>query len=439
MSFNYREIPLPMGGSQRRVNTQNTRPVPREPSASNTGNSARLKSKFWTWTWNNYPSCGAENFLSVKFKKLGATGYVYGKEIAPTTGTPHINGYVEFKSDRRRNTLINNITNSGGPQHWEVRYYKATRQDNIDYCTKDGNHVMWSAKGDWKIPVKLYDPMSELVLRKWQVKLEVAVTTPPIKYGRDVLYLWSKEGCIGKTAMAKHLCMVLPENEVLYVSGAGKDVKYAIVANHEEHNVWPSLVIWEAPRSGSNYVAWGVVEQVKSGLFFNNKYKSGMARFNSPHVLIFANEAPPLEVLSKDRWYIFNIDGEDPDIDLTGYNVKRTPDRVPIDLTTPPLVRKRPPGVSNLLDNIYKGLSPQQSNGARNGATISNDGSANFFDAFQPPRFLTPTQVIEDDTCEMDAPLPSPKPIQEEQHNLFMNSMPRFDDLPQFDTDGNLS
>ena len=52
------------------------------------------------------------------------------------------------------------------------------------------------------------------------------------------------------------------------------------------------------------------MEAIKNGCFFSGKYESGMVRFNSPHILVFANEPPERTKLSQDRWCVFALRDE---------------------------------------------------------------------------------------------------------------------------------
>ena len=53
------------------------------------------KSKSWCWTLNNYSEEEVQNIQdSVKNEKLGIKFLIFGKEVAPTTGTPHLQGYL---------------------------------------------------------------------------------------------------------------------------------------------------------------------------------------------------------------------------------------------------------------------------------------------------------------------------------------------------------
>lgn len=57
---------------------------------------------------------------------------IFGKEVCPTTGTPHLQGYVELK-DQMRLSGLKKINNRA---HWFERYENATAEDNIVYCSK---------------------------------------------------------------------------------------------------------------------------------------------------------------------------------------------------------------------------------------------------------------------------------------------------------------
>lgn len=60
---------------------------------------------------------------------------VYGEETAPTTGTPHLQGYVELNKRMTINALRKQIPNA----HLEKRC--GTAQQASAYCKKDGNYT----------------------------------------------------------------------------------------------------------------------------------------------------------------------------------------------------------------------------------------------------------------------------------------------------------
>lgn len=83
------------------------------------------------FTLNNYTDDDINSLKTCeKFSYI-----IFGKEVCPTTGTPHLQGYCELKSQMRLSGLkkINNRA------HWKERYEHATAEDNAEYCSKSGD------------------------------------------------------------------------------------------------------------------------------------------------------------------------------------------------------------------------------------------------------------------------------------------------------------
>jgi len=89
----------------------------------------RISGRSWCFTLNNW-SEGERTKLWEYPCVYMVLGYEKGKE-----GTPHIQGYVEFSSCKRFQTLHN----FNERIHWERR--KGTSQQAADYCKKDGAWV----------------------------------------------------------------------------------------------------------------------------------------------------------------------------------------------------------------------------------------------------------------------------------------------------------
>nr|WDW25921.1 MAG: replication-associated protein [Canine stool-associated circular virus] len=87
----------------------------------------------WCFTWNNPPQ--DEMIIKGMIETLKSSYYIVGSEIAPTTGTYHLQGYMEFPSGKRLETL-KKISPS---IHWEK--CKGNQESNIKYCKKDGKYL----------------------------------------------------------------------------------------------------------------------------------------------------------------------------------------------------------------------------------------------------------------------------------------------------------
>jgi len=86
---------------------------------------------------NNYTEADVEWFHNTTLFK-----YVcFGKEIAPTTGTPHLQGYFEFENGHRKALLpvVKLLKDNGLPSRPNIQYAMGTAQQNITYCSKEGH------------------------------------------------------------------------------------------------------------------------------------------------------------------------------------------------------------------------------------------------------------------------------------------------------------
>lgn len=210
--------------------------------------------------------------------------YVIGKETGDE-GTPHLQGYVEFKNARSILELkkINNRI------HWEKA--QGSKEDNIKYCTKEGNFVTpWNIK-----PLKIITE-----LKPWQKDVENIATGEPDD--RLIHWYWEPIGNIGKTALIKYL---LHKYRHCTFSRATKSADILTIAHPDK---WTYL--FDFARSQETYFhPWIALEQLKDGLISDSKLKKETRNIvmNPPNIIVFANWEPDTRTMSKDRWRIVKI------------------------------------------------------------------------------------------------------------------------------------
>lgn len=93
------------------------------------------RSRAWCFTLNN-PAPMDLLWLASDATRTQAKYLVYEHEAAPTTGTPHIQGYVYFHNPK---TLKGAADWGGARAHWEPA--RGSAEQNRAYCTKDGGDV----------------------------------------------------------------------------------------------------------------------------------------------------------------------------------------------------------------------------------------------------------------------------------------------------------
>lgn len=88
-----------------------------------------MRHRAFIFTTNNY----SEDFLE-HLKRLDKKYLIVGKEIAPTTGTPHLQGYIVWKNAKSEEATRKLLPRS------RIAIAKGTPQENYNYCSKGGEY-----------------------------------------------------------------------------------------------------------------------------------------------------------------------------------------------------------------------------------------------------------------------------------------------------------
>ena len=272
--------------------------APSAPPKSEGGNtitpSSRVinEAKKWCFTWNNYTD-DYESVLGSVCNGPLIDKWIWGLEVAPSTGMLHVQGFIEAKKKLRPSVL-------GLPKqiHWEK--CKGTAAQNIEYCSKEGNF-----KTNQNIPVPLVK-MTRDQLYPWQARITDLIEQPedPL-FGRTIYWFWEPTGAVGKSVLCTYL---VDQTKTFVVSGKATDMKCGVAGYLKETGEGPHTIIVDIPRSvEQRFVSFTGIEEIKNGLFFSPKFDSSMCRFNRPHVVCFSNEPPDLTMCSQDRWIVHDL------------------------------------------------------------------------------------------------------------------------------------
>lgn len=90
------------------------------------------RSPNWFFTLNNWSPADL-----IILQNLECDYMIYCFEVAPSTGTPHLHVYMEFKEKQSWNVIRSMIP----PASSDLRVRTKSQAKAIDYCKKDGNFV----------------------------------------------------------------------------------------------------------------------------------------------------------------------------------------------------------------------------------------------------------------------------------------------------------
>ncbi len=293
----------------------------------------RNRYRVWCFTLNNYSD---EDITSLKNNDK-IQYLIFGKEIAPKTKTPHLQGYMELfkKVSLKSLKKVLNIPKI----HLEKR--KGTQLQAIVYCKKDkdfyeqgdrmkpGNRkdiheiydMVKSGNTDMEIQethlesyvkyykavdrlrtnviqeknkIELSKEFSKVILKEWQLN---ALNILNNQDSRKILWITDEVGNSGKTFLAKYL---VSNYDAFYVmNGKNADISYSYK--------YQDIVIFDYSRSQEDYINYSIIEQFKNGLIFSPKYESITKIKNNIKVICFSNFEPDTTKLSNDRWHVISL------------------------------------------------------------------------------------------------------------------------------------
>lgn len=283
-----------------------------------------VRSRGWCFTLNNYTDQEVLTLQDVRLVEVGMKYLCFGREVAPSTGTPHLQGYVYFTNAVRFTTVKSFLVRA----KWIKA--KGSPEQNKAYCSKDGNFVErgecpragkrkdleeFVEAVDQGLPkrqlmrehpgvfarhnsyanqlvdqaacdrsvVRARDSFPSYPLRPWQGRIwEMLQETPDRS---TIVWVYDSHGQSGKTWFAHYLFFHMTRVQIF--NGG----KYSDIANMVD--VETRVFVFDVPRSVGDFLSYGVIECIKNGHVTSGKYQGMNKWFPPPHVLVFSNKMPP--------------------------------------------------------------------------------------------------------------------------------------------------
>lgn len=230
-------------------------------------------------------------------QELSSAEYVIGKEVGES-GTRHLQGYVRFKNAKSFEVLKKIMPEA------HIEKCKGKHEDNIKYCTKDGDFLtnmdFRSAQQKIKDEV-LESEYSDVVWRDWQQRV-IDIIDGPVD-NRKVYWFYDRTGNVGKSYLCKYL--VITRNVI--ICDGKKDNIFNQVSKMMEEGIQPTVILLDIPRTYNDHVNYSAIESLKNGCLYSGKYEGSQCIFKIPHVIIFSNELPDYSAMSEDRWDVVQI------------------------------------------------------------------------------------------------------------------------------------
>ena len=147
----------------------------------------------------------------------------------------------------------------------------------------------------------------EVSLKNWQQEVIRLIDTPS---NRTIYWIYGEKGNEGKTFIQKYIHKVFGTRRVLKTEINTKKADIAHILS-KEFLTCKDIFLFNLLRSDTD-AAYGLLENIKDGYLISAKYRSTPLRIKTPNtVIVFSNSLPCVTKLSKDRWIIFEIIGDE--------------------------------------------------------------------------------------------------------------------------------
>lgn len=306
--------------------------------------------KRWCFTINNYHHADEDQVQSFG-SKPECTYLVYGREVGEN-GTPHLQGYF-ILNERKSLAFCKRCFH--GTAHLEVS--RGTPEQASEYCKKDGDvyeqgelpvrangggkrtdldaFIEWLDELDYrpsrkecllqhprvackyrnffelacaKLPERPRIDVESVELRDWQ--RDLATRLDGRADDRTVEFFIDNEGNTGKTFFCTYLLSKFPDDVQILKPAKRDDMAHAVDETRR-------IFVIDCPRGTMEYLRYDVLEMLKDGIVFSPKYNSSTKIFpHNTHVIVFSNEAPLMDKLSRDRYKLewLTVHNGDPNI-----------------------------------------------------------------------------------------------------------------------------
>lgn len=297
------------------------------------------RAKHWVFTLNNYTQQEELDLRECIDHNDDVVYLVYGRETAPSTGTPHLQGFISFRDQVYRTRVQASL----GPRAW-FAVSRGTIAQASSYCKKSGDFVeigsrpaseqgkrtdfdrfiewcsqlserpserelirsfpklfaSYSARC-WQIidahlpEIQLMDSTVQ-TLRPWQDDLEQELDESSDQ--RKIKFMIDREGNKGKSWFTRYYLSKYPDAAQVLRVAKRDDLAFAIDPTKR-------IYFFDIPRSQMEFLQYSVLEMLKDRQVFSPKYKStSKILSHCPHVIVFCNEVPDMRALSNDRYEI---------------------------------------------------------------------------------------------------------------------------------------
>ena len=225
--------------------------------------------------------------------------WVFQLEQGESTGYKHYQGRITLKERMRKHNLYEKLNIP------EIQLSPTSNANykNDYYVTKEDTRIArpWSDKDNTNIIEIPWDIAEINELLPWQNTLMEISKKREL---RKINVILDIRGNIGKTTFTRYM-MWNKLARIIPFCNDYKDILRMVMDMPES----PTYII-DMPRAINKeklHSLYSAIETVKGGYAFDDRYNFRDKLFNPPNIFVFSNCLPDSEMLTKDRWILWDV------------------------------------------------------------------------------------------------------------------------------------
>ena len=253
--------------------------------------------------------CEDHKVIIESFKGISKK-WAFQLEESEDKGYVHWQGRMSLIKPKRSAALVNKVCKGTVLDKAHFSLTSKENKDNFDYAEKVDTRIEgpWTYKDkEFFVPRHLQGIIDKLY--PFQKDIMDDCLTPDM-FGRLCNMVICKKGGGGKSTIAS-LCNIYHNMLDLPPCNDFKEIIQACCDMCYKETRDPKGVFFDLPRAMPQGQLCGIfagMEQIKKGKLFDFRYKYKEWWIHSPSVWMFTNSVPNLNMLSKDRWQLWQID-----------------------------------------------------------------------------------------------------------------------------------
>lgn len=228
------------------------------------------------------------------------TKFIYQLEKGKESGRLHFQGRCTLKDKTRLVTLA---------KKWQPELPGIHLSPEVDEqgSTRYSGKCETRIEGPWAFPREIAHPPKKYLtydqLWDWQRRI-VDLVKQPCEENRYIRWFYDDKGCSGKSVLTDYITKYHGAEDFSW--NDTRHILYAVVEAGPKPCYIFDMTRSKPKESGLDDI-FSALESIKNGRVRSSMYKNQKMEMAPPHVLVFANFAPPKEKLSNDRLKIYQV------------------------------------------------------------------------------------------------------------------------------------